>query len=423
MKVWLVTVGEPLPTDGEAPRLLRAGILFRMLAAAGHDVTWWTSAFDHQSKRFRTTLSEVLPVSGNQRLILLHGREYRRNVSLQRIRNHREIAAEFVRLSEGQAQPDVVLCSYPTIELSIEATNYGRAKRVPVVLDVRDLWPDSFLDIAPAALRPLLRLPLASMFRDGRRALAQADAIWGVTDAFVEWGLGRAGRGRQPRDQAFAMAYEPDRSETAGRASPGLRAAEADWDRLGATVNRRIICFFGVFGRQFDFDTVIRAADIARKSDPRLLWVLCGNGDSYEKIKGLGATVDSVLMPGWVDRPAIAALMRRSIAGLAPYRPFLNFQLNLPNKPVEYLSAGLPVITSVDGVIKHEIVDKGAGLWAPGGDPHALAEAALLLAADDVQRSAMAARARALFGEAFSADVVYGRMISALEALGRGHAG
>ena len=43
MIVWLVTVGEPLPTDPGSPRLLRAGILAGLLAEKGHVVHWWSS--------------------------------------------------------------------------------------------------------------------------------------------------------------------------------------------------------------------------------------------------------------------------------------------------------------------------------------------------------------------------------------------
>src|SRR5688572_12390199 len=50
IKVWLVTAGEPLPLGKQEQRLLRAGLLARYLVAAGHEVTWWTSTFDHTSK-------------------------------------------------------------------------------------------------------------------------------------------------------------------------------------------------------------------------------------------------------------------------------------------------------------------------------------------------------------------------------------
>ncbi|MCL6590483.1 MAG: hypothetical protein K6U80_11060 [Firmicutes bacterium] len=35
MKIWLVAIGEPLPTDGNNERLLRMGILANLLVARG----------------------------------------------------------------------------------------------------------------------------------------------------------------------------------------------------------------------------------------------------------------------------------------------------------------------------------------------------------------------------------------------------
>jgi hypothetical protein len=54
MRVWLITVGEPLPLDGPGERMLRTGILAAFLAARGHEVVWWSSSFDHVRKRQRS---------------------------------------------------------------------------------------------------------------------------------------------------------------------------------------------------------------------------------------------------------------------------------------------------------------------------------------------------------------------------------
>jgi hypothetical protein len=53
MRLWLVTVGEPLPSDGPNERLLRTGIFSRFLAEQGHQVVWWTAEFDHVRKCHR----------------------------------------------------------------------------------------------------------------------------------------------------------------------------------------------------------------------------------------------------------------------------------------------------------------------------------------------------------------------------------
>ena len=49
MKIWIVTIGEPLPIE-KNKRLHRSGILMTYLQRAGHEVVWWTSTFEHVSK-------------------------------------------------------------------------------------------------------------------------------------------------------------------------------------------------------------------------------------------------------------------------------------------------------------------------------------------------------------------------------------
>ncbi|GAI08595.1 unnamed protein product, partial [marine sediment metagenome] len=50
MRIWLITIGEPLPSDNNNDRLYRTGILAKLLIQRGHEVVWWTSTFDHVRK-------------------------------------------------------------------------------------------------------------------------------------------------------------------------------------------------------------------------------------------------------------------------------------------------------------------------------------------------------------------------------------
>src|ERR1700719_3619345 len=79
MNAWIVAAGEPLPIAPAVGRLLRAGILCRMLAEQGHRVTWWTSTFDHFQKRHYFANDNVVPICSNFTIRLLHGRGYLRN--------------------------------------------------------------------------------------------------------------------------------------------------------------------------------------------------------------------------------------------------------------------------------------------------------------------------------------------------------
>lgn len=407
LRAWLVTVGEPLPVDPGSPRLLRAGVMAELAALRGFDVVWWTSAFDHHAKRMREGARSQRIEPAGYRLEMLEGEPYASNVSLARLRNHRQTAEDFRRRAGKHARPDVILCSYPTIELCEAAVQYGAAHGVPVLLDMRDLWPDIFLNLAPALLRPFAQLALAPLFAASRRACAGATAIVGITDAFVDWGVRRAGRTRRPLDRAFPLAY---RSEPP--APEALERARRTWDDAGVTAATPTLCFFGTLGRQFDIPTVLDAARRLAGRDVR--FVLCGAGDRLEDYRRLAADLPNVMLPGWVDAAAIRTLMERSIAGLAPYHCEHSFTLSLPNKAIEYLSGGLPVLSTLSGELALLLERERCGSTTPEGDADALARRIEhLLDAPGAARE-MGDNARRAYHAYFVAEVVYGRFLDHL---------
>src|SRR6185503_20791356 len=95
VRVWLVTIGEPLPSDGPNERLLRAGILANELSKRSHEVVWWSSTFDHVRKKQRFREDTDLTLPNGVLLRLLHGCGYARNVSLRRLLDHAQLAYKF----------------------------------------------------------------------------------------------------------------------------------------------------------------------------------------------------------------------------------------------------------------------------------------------------------------------------------------
>lgn len=415
MRVWLVTIGEPLPTDPGQARLLRCGILARQLAAAGHDVLWWTSAFDHVAKRHRSPEDRRVPWAERLELWLLHGPGYQRNISLERIRDHRVLARKFAVLAAAEPRPDIVLASFPPIELCLECCRYGREAGVPVVLDVRDLWPDTFLDHVPGPLRWLGRLALAGMFRDTRRAFRMASAVIGITPRFVAWGLAKAGRPSTDRDRDFPMGYPRPDFDPADMAQArrywseehGLRRDEA-----------QLAVFFGSLGHQFDLEPVLQAARDLKHEGHR--FVICGTGERLEEYRRRARDLPNVLLPGWVQAPQIAALMEIADVGLAPYLDLVNFQDNYPNKLIEYFSGGLPVVASLGGLVGDLLREYGCGVTYCNTDPGSLTRALRELSKNTERRQVMSDNARRLYLSRFDAADVYNGLVRSLEALAAG---
>jgi glycosyltransferase involved in cell wall biosynthesis len=412
MRVWLLTVGEPLPIDGGSDRLWRTGLLARALTARGHHVMWWTSAFNHFRRTTRAPADMGVRVSDRLEVWPLSGREYRRNVSLDRIRNHREVAARFLQLAPGQPRPDVILSSLPTLELCDAAVQFGSNHGVPVAIDVRDLWPDVLFDLVPAPLRGVTTFAATWMQRELARAARGATAILGVTDEFVDWAAAAGARARTNLDRAFPMGYSVERPEDGEIAS-----ARDLWRSRGVDGDERpTVCFFGTLGWMFDFDTVVAAARLVRASGARIQFVICG-ANGLDAMKHKAAGLDNIVLPGHVGAAEIWTLMRMSIAGLAPYRALSNFEDNLPNKPIEYLSAGLPVVASDLRLLGGLLRAEACGLTYAHGDADALAAVIRILVEDPSRRREMSFRAAQLFAERFTAERVYSAMSAHLEGL------
>jgi glycosyltransferase involved in cell wall biosynthesis len=417
MKIWLVVIGEPVPLgDGLHDRLHRGGYFASFLAAHGHDVTWWTSTFDHMRKTRRFEEDQTIRLNPWLEIRLLGGGGYRSNLSLARLRDHRRIAGKFARLAAAEADPpQIILAALPTIELCLEAVRFGRRRGVPTVLDMRDMWPDIFVDSVPALARPLMRLLLGGMFLQARRACAGATAITGITEAFVDWGLKRGGRPRSELDRAFPMGYL-----SAAPAAEKIAAAEKFWDQQGvvADADRPVACFFGTLGRQFDLDTALAAAQVLEARGSKFRLVICGTGDRFEHYRESAAGLSNVLLPGWVDAAAIHVLMRRSACGLDPLSDRYDFLATINNKAIEYLSAGLPVVSSPRrGTLAELLAREECGLSYDLGDAAGLAKSLVRLGDEPALRGRMAANAAALFARSFTAEKVYGSMMEYLEKI------
>lgn len=411
MRIWLVTVGEPLPIHDRADRLYRAGIVAEILAGRGHEVLWWTSTVDHNRKEFFVPGEPRVQSRVGASIQFLSGRLYQRNVSLARVLNHIEVGRRFRDLASREPQPDIILCSFPTIELSRECVSYGMSRNVPVVLDVRDLWPDIFLTVLPRYARRLARIALKRPFRDSAWALSACDCLFAVSDGYLEWALSRAGRQRRAEDRTYPLGY------------PKLPWSRADDDSLierlrshGVDPAKPLVTFVGTFGRTYDLETAISAAGLVpgRGRDGVQL-VLCGTGEREADWRAAAAGISGIAFPGWLPAGQLACLLSRSTIGLAAYAKAA--PQGIPNKVIEYLSAGLPILFSLDGEARELLESHECGVYYAPGDAQGLATCLDRLLANPSQRLDMAAAARKLFEERFSALAVYGAMADHLELL------
>jgi len=412
MQIWIVQLGEPLPIDGHV-RLYRCGILAEMLAKRGHAVTWWTSTFNHTRKIQRYIGDHSVVVERNYRIELLYSEGYQKNASLARLRFHRSIARRFAsRISETDP-PDIILAGFPTPGLVKAAVDFGVTNQVPVVVDIRDLWPDVFLDLLPSWgwLRKLTRLALQWAFRENHYIFGHASSLTSISEDYLRWGLVYAGRQPSYFDKVFYMGYPQSRCDPVD-----VQNAMNQWILRGINSEAFVCCFFGTINRHFDLTTVIKAANVLEADCKGIFqFVLCGEGSHLDHYKYISQGVGNVFFPGWVGAVEIEALMALSKIGLAPYAA--NAKMSLPNKPFEYFSAGLPVLSSLQGELELILRQYACGTTYQSDDVDRFVKILRELWGDPTKLRTMGNNGRQLFLKRFSADRAYSAMIDHLERI------
>jgi glycosyltransferase involved in cell wall biosynthesis len=410
MKVWLLHIGEELPVDGGG-RPFRYGYLARALEERGHQVLRWAPTFRHATKTQRFSTDRREQVSRNYAIQFVHAPGYCRNVGLERLRTYRVLGRRFREIAGREPPPDIIVAAIPSLEWAAGAAEYGRAHRVPVVIDVRDLWPDVFLNALPTAARRAGRLALVPYYRLARRACRQADAIAAVSQSYLDWALRLACRTQQPRDMVAPLGFELDPAPV-----DLLRDSLAVLRSRGINPALPTCLFAGLFERSYDVETVVEAArrlDASGRTD--LQFILCGDGAKMPTVRRRARELLNVHLLGWVDAPMLEAARSISSIGLCAYAA--DATQSLPNKPFEYMAGRLAIVSSLPGEMPDLLQRHQCGVTYRAGDAHSLARCLVELAAAPKRLAAMRENAYQAWSKNYRSRDIYSRFVDHLTTL------
>lgn len=405
MNIWVLEIGEPLPVEKDV-RLHRYGQFTKYLAAKGNQVTWWTSSFSHAPKINVVDKNQDIIVDGVQ-IKFIYSPGYKKNVSWARITHNKKFAQSFYAKAQEEiksgTKPDLIISPIPIIEAAERAIKFGKENNIPVITDIRDLWPDEIVNLSPKFLRPIAKLLLRKAYGSMKYVCQNARGIMGVSQAYLAYGLKFAGRPQNQNDLLFPLGYSQEKYS-----DPEMLQGRLWRKELNLDMHAFKICFFGTIGRFFDLETVIKAAQVLEKEFP-VLFILGGHGSHLEYYKKLANNTKSVLFTGWLKGPQISAIMEVSHAGIAPYKS--DAKMSLPNKPFEYMAGGLPIISSIQGELKNWLTKFNCGITYKANSVEDLCQAVRTLQRQEAVRNMMSKNARKLLEEHFSMEIVFARTL------------
>ena len=231
--------------------------------------------------------------------------------------------------------------------------------------------------------------------------LKSADALVAVSKGYLNWGLGKIGKPITVADRVFYLGYK--------NAIPRNLIKEDESSDLPDWLNtkkaQKLFIFIGTFGVSYELELILEAAKRFKNSGRTdICFILAGAGEKSEMIVRNASGMNNIVLPGWIGKKEIDTLLKMGFAGLVPCRSVEN---TMPNKPFEYLSAGLPLLNSLEGEMAELIDQLRFGLNYLPGDLDGLCQCIERLADDTKLHDEMSKNAIDFFRRYGDADKIY----------------
>lgn len=417
MKIWILNHYASPPDRPAGTRHYEFG---RVLAARGHEVTIFASSFSHFSRQEerlaggeRTRVEWVDGV----RFVWVRTTSYTRN-DIRRLRNMLSYAAGVMLIQRRLSRPDVVVGSSVHLLAVAAAWLIGRTRGVPFVFEVRDLWPQTLIDLG--ALRE--RGAAARMLRGAERFFYhQARVVITLLPGAPEY---IAGRGIAPERIAYVPNGIADGSLGENGSShdddPGDDAATEltgrieEWRRAG----RMVAGYVGSHARANGISTLVGAArELRDRGEDRIALVFVGEGPEKAACQRLAHEHDLSNVLFWrpVSKRSVPAVLGALDVMLFAVRDVPVFEYGLSsNKLFDYLASGRPVVAAC-AVPGNPVIESGGGICVPPESPKAVADALIDVAAlGDAGRRAIGDRGRRWVFEHHGSTVLAAQFLHAL---------
>ena len=339
-KIWFVCIGEPVPFDNNFSSLHRCGQLAYQFSLEGNDVSWFTSKFDHFSKSFLDVQNHT-QLSKNFEMFYLLANSYKKNISFSRFINHYYLAKNFKKKIKSLSKPDIIYASFPSIELAYETVKFGKINNIPVVVDFRDLWPDIFLTAFPKILRPFGMVALLPWYLQRRYIFKNAKSIVAISNGFLKFAHENSNKRNIDYDRVFYKSYISN-LHIAKSKSKIFKAIYFGAISRNKTNLKSVIEVFNDLGDQYEL-------------------IICGEGDDIKYYKNISS--NNIIFKGFIQKPDMEKIISECSVGIVPLKSRVDFIKAIPNKAIEYLSYGIPILTSLSGDLQNFIDKNKVGLF------------------------------------------------------------
>lgn len=404
----ILFIADNFPPESNAPAV-RTFEHARVWAGRGHDVTVVTGVPNSPGGRiypgYRNVLRGVERMDG-VRVVRVWTYVAPNKGTVRRSLDYLSFMMSALAASLVERRPAVVVGTSPQLLAALAASRIAAVRRVPFVLEVRDLWPESLVAVGAGSgimVRTLARVA-GALYR-------RADRIVCVTESFrrvlTERGV--------PPDKISVVRNGVDLSSF----RPAADRAETR-ARLGIPGDEFVVTYVGTMGMAHGLETVLDAADLTRGEPIRYLLVGDGAREADLKADASRRGLANVTFVARQSREDVPSILAAADAVIVHLRDAPLFSTVIPSKIFEAMAVSRPIVHAVRGESAEIVERAGAGIPVAPGSPEGIVAAVMTLRADPALARRLGESGRRAVERDFDRGAAALSMLRVLEDAARG---
>lgn len=273
----------------------------------------------------------------------------------------------WVGIFKAKGKYDAIVVTSPPLFVGVSGFLISIFKRIPMVFEVRDLWPESAIDTGVLTNKWIIKLSYAvEKFIYNKSKLINV-----LTPAFYKT---LKNKKKISEDKLLMI---PNAADFA-LSDKILNNFDRDSFRENHDLTDKfVITYVGAHGVANHLQQLLETAEIMK--DTNVLFQLIGNGMEKEKLKDLAKKMNlpNVKFVDSVPKTEVFKYILASEMGASVLKKVDTFKTIYSNKTFDYFSCKRPVLMAIDGVSRELIEEAEAGVYAEPENPNAIREAIL----------------------------------------------
>ncbi|MGC4097166.1 MAG: glycosyltransferase family 4 protein [Nitrospira sp.] len=299
---------------------------------------------------------------------------------------------------------DVVLSTSPQFFNGLAGYFVSKLRRIPWVLEIRDLWPESI--VAVGAIKNSAIITLLEWVE--QFAYRNADRIVPVTDSFKSYMVGKG----IDAQKIVVVKNGVDLDQYAPRDGASSLA-----DELGIK-GRFVVSYFGTHGMAHHLETIFHAADRLRRAK-NIVFLMVGDGAERKALVNMRdkMALDNVMMLDQQPKSRMRDFWALSDISLVLLKKSDLFKTVIPSKIFESLAMAKPIILGVEGESADLLREAQAGMCIEPEHADSLADCVLELSQNPERCHQLGQNGRRYVRERFDRIVLARTLAKMIETL------